>query len=417
MQAVMQALHSGDWGKELSGYKRVRHEIRERVPEMLRPKILSAAHRGHPGARAMKSILKGSVWWPGMLTHADKWVKSCKACTLMGRKDSPMPMQRSWLPMAVWSHIAMDYNGPYQQFGGILVLLIVDLYSRFLIARPVRTTSFGNIRPVLDDVFDTFGNVESIKTDNGPPFNGAEYAEYGNSRGMKVSFSTPLDAQQNGGVESFMRVVNKGMTATSVEGGNWRKSLAETVAAHNAAISEPTGVAPDTLMFGRKLRRNLPLLDATVDVPSDKDIRIRDWDQKMGHKKLADSKRDARYSRIEVGDKVYVSRPTKKKGETNFDPTEFTVIAKRHGTLELISEAGTLIKRTTTFVKKVNKLAENEPEPEQEQREAGGRQRNSETVENPTRPELRRSERVRRAPANLRNYIHMLGWEIENISI
>lgn len=189
MQAVIQALHSDKWGKELSGYKRVRHEIREReglltrmgeivVPEMLRPKILSAAHKGHPGTKAMKSILKGSVWWPGMLAQADKWVKSCKACTLMSRKDSPMPMQRSQLPTAVWSHLAMDYNGPYQQYGNIMVLLIVDLYSRFLIARPVRTTSFGNIRPVLDDVFDTFGNVESIRTDNGPPFNGAEYTAF-----------------------------------------------------------------------------------------------------------------------------------------------------------------------------------------------------------------------------------------------
>lgn len=232
-----------------------------------------------------------------------------------------------------------------------------------------------------------------------------------------MSFSAPLDAQQNGGVEIFMRIVNKGMRATTVEGGNWRKSLAETVAAHNAAISEPTGVAPDALMFGRKLQRNLPLLDAAVGVPNDKDIRIRDWGHKMRHKRLADSKRDARNSKVEVGDKVYVSRPTKKKGETNFDPTEFTVIAKSHGTLELISEAGTLLKRTTTFVKKVDKRAENEPEPEQKQQEAGERQNNSEAVGDPAQPEIRRSGRVRRAPANLRDYIHMLEWEIEDISI
>lgn len=72
----------------------------------------------------------------------------------------------------------------------------------------------------MEDVFDTFGNVKTIRTDNGPPFNGDEY--------------------KRGGIETYMRLVNKGMCAQSMEGGTWRRSLAATIAAHNEATCGPT---------------------------------------------------------------------------------------------------------------------------------------------------------------------------------
>lgn len=72
----------------------------------------------------------------------------------------------------------------------------------------------------------------------------------------------------------------------------------------------------------------------------------------MSAKTRDDDERGAKYSDIEVGDKVYVSRQTKAKGETRFDPTEFTVISKKHGTLELLSPLGNILKRTVTYVKR-----------------------------------------------------------------
>lgn len=428
LKAVAEALDTDQWPRSLGKFKSVKHELRLvdglisrmgalLIPEVLRPKVLSAAHAGHPGVVAMKSILRASTWWPGMLAHAESWVLECEACTLMSRKNKPMPMQRSELPSAVWENIAMDFNGPYKQFNGVYILLIVDLYSRFLLARPVRGTDFLSIRGVLDDVFDTFGNVRSVKSDNGPPFFGAEYKKYNESRGIKVVFSTPLDAQQNGGVETYMRLVNKGMTAPSVEGGSWRKSLDDTMAAHNSAICEVTGVAPEVLMFGRKIRRKIPLLSTETAPVRDKQLRKRDWDQKMKHKKLMDKKRDARYSSIEVGDKVFVSRPTKQKGQTNFDPTQWTVISKRHGTLELLSPLGNLISRTIPFVKKVpdrraDACLDGGEIGEKQSAEEGDNFSVPMEVEEASKP--RRSERLKSKPANLKDYVCMLGWELDS---
>lgn len=425
-KAVIESLQSNVWPRSLGKYKSARHELRAMdgvltrmgetvVPEILRPKVLASAHAGHPGVVAMKSILRGSVWWPGILAHAERWVLSCKACALMSRRGPPMPMQRSRLPSAVWENIAMDFNGPYKQFNDGYILLIVDLYSRFLIARPVRSTDFASSRAPLEDVFDTYGNVTSAKTDNGPPFFGKEYKEFLDSRGISRVFSTPLDAQQNGGVETYMRLVNKGMTATAVDGGSWRKSLASTVAAHNAAVCSATGVAPEVLMFGRKIRRNLPLISTKPPASSEAEIRQRDWEQKLRMKTVVDQKRSARYSKIQVGDKVFVSRPNKQKGQTNFDPTEFTVLTKQHGTLELLSPLGNVISRTITFVKKVpDERGVITQTSEQQTMPLGIGTRRSSSArstgkEQPTQ-EVRRSSRARKPTTNLKDFVYLLGW-------
>lgn len=429
LKEVMESLESGDWKRSLGKFKSVAHELRVVdglvtrmgelvVPEILRPKVLATAHLGHPGMTAMKSLLRGKVWWPGMLTHVENWVRSCKACKLLSKRDPPMPMLRAELPEAVWESVAVDFNGPYAGFGGIYVLLIVDIYSRFLIARPVKSTDFVSSRTVLDDVFDTFGNVRVIRSDNGPPFNGDEYRSYAEKRGIKATFSTPLDAQQNGAVETYMRLVNKGMTIPSIEGGSWRESLANTIAAHNGAICSATGKAPDVLMFGRSLLRNIPNGFGRNETASDKEIRHLDWAQKMKHKEWADKKRDARFSKLQVGDKVYVSRPTKKKGQSNFDPRKFTIIAKKHGTLQLLSELGNVISRTVTFVKKVQERgAESQIEAEPstmdqnadvpkkvDEPESSQEQQNVQAAPE-QRQEVRRSERLRSMPTKLKSYV------------
>lgn len=424
IQALTRAVKTGTWTRELGAFKTAKHELRIKegvltrmgqtvIPRSLRPKTLKMAHKGHPGEKAMKSILRGKVWWPGMMAHSDHWVKSCTPCTLMARRNPPMPMQRSTLPDAPWEELACDFNGPYREHGGISILVIVDSYTRYLIARPVRSTDIDSTSAVFDDAFDTFGNAKCMKSDNGPPFNGVNYQQYMGARGIAIKFSTPLDAQQNGGIETYMRVINKGMTAPSVEGGNWRASLSEAVAAHNSAICSVTGLAPEELMFGRKIRRNLPVVEAGSVERNDSEIRKRDWNLKMKAKARDDVKRGAKYSDIEIGDKVYVSRQTKLKGETRFDPTKFTVISKKHGTLELLSPLGNIIKRTVTFVKKVT---ERNPADEQAEDRGGQTDTQSRNEKNDGRPETpkppRKSARQRKEPIKLRDYIRLLEWGI-----
>lgn len=362
-----------------------------------------------------------------MLAQAENWVKSCKPCTLMSRREPPEPMLRARLPQAVWESVAMDFSGPYAMFGGIYIFLIVCTFSRFVIAKPVKSTSFCAIRAVLDDIYDTYGNVTLCRSDNGPPFSGREFKVYCAEKGIEATYSTPLDAQQNGSAECYMKIVKKAMSVPSVEGGDWSRSLAETVSAHNAAVCFATGVAPDALMFGRKRRRNLPILDTSVRQTPRQQISETDQREKIKHKKIADKKRAARPSAVSIGDKVVILRNAPQKGQTVYSPTEYVVIGKEHNSLTLLGPGGQTVSRTNTFVKKIHErrgelLIQGTPKRSAplEGPEAASSEKATTLTENsglelggesPTETDVlphRVSSRVKKAPVKLTDYIRLL---------
>lgn len=121
-------------------------------------------------------------------------------------------------------------------------------------------TSFDSTRKVLDNVFDREGFPKHIKSDNGPPFNGDYYKDYCSQRGIVPIFSTPLFPQQNGLVESYMKVINKAMTSAYSNQSNYLEELQSGVNAYNAAAHSITKVPPEEIMLGRKIKRGLPLL-------------------------------------------------------------------------------------------------------------------------------------------------------------
>ena len=59
-----------------------------------------------------------------------------------------------------------------------MLLVIVDLYSRFPIIRYVGNTSATAAVRSLDTVLSEFGNVRKIDTDNGSPFKSQEWKEF-----------------------------------------------------------------------------------------------------------------------------------------------------------------------------------------------------------------------------------------------
>ncbi|XP_065084733.1 uncharacterized protein K02A2.6-like [Ochlerotatus camptorhynchus] len=96
-----------------------------------------------------------------MPEDAENWVKACQHCAVNGRPGKPTPMERTVVPKTAWETIAVDFNGPYAKFGGIHILVIVDYRSRYIIARPIKSTSFELTKRVLDEFIDTEGFPES----------------------------------------------------------------------------------------------------------------------------------------------------------------------------------------------------------------------------------------------------------------
>lgn len=364
------------------------------IPEKLRRKTLEVAHSGHPLAAKLKSILRERVWWPGMTTDVENWVKSCKTCAVNGRPEKPPPMQRMFAPKTVWETIALDFNGPYARFGGISILVIIDYRSRYAIAKPVKSTNFESTRKILDDVFNREGFPLAIKSDNGPPFNGEDYKNYCRERGIQTVFSTPFFPQQNGLVENFMKVVNKAMSTALSNVSSFNDELQAAVNAHNSSAHTVTRMAPEEVLSGRRIRRGLPLMNpGKVDI-DEQLLNKRDAEAKLHSKAVADVRRGARPCKVSPGDIVILERQSKAKGDARFDERRHTVVQQNNGSLLLSDVNGQLLRRHVTQTKKVHEWRNSDPA----NKIVKGKQ--TQVAASPPR-----CSRKRRAPTHLSDYV------------
>ena len=80
------------------------------------------------------------------------------------------------------------------------------------------TTSAAAVIPILDKIFSMFGIPEECKSDNGPPFQSRESAEYAKTQGFRHRKITPSHPEANGEAERFVRTLQKFITTTTVEG-------------------------------------------------------------------------------------------------------------------------------------------------------------------------------------------------------
>ena len=101
-------------------------------------------------------------------------MRGCLPCqTSTQQKHTELLMTE--LPKGPWQRVLIDFSGPYPSHD--YCILVVDNYTRYPVVEIVRTTSAAAVIPKLDEVFALFGSPEECRTDNGPPFQGEEFAD------------------------------------------------------------------------------------------------------------------------------------------------------------------------------------------------------------------------------------------------
>ncbi|XP_028413774.1 uncharacterized protein K02A2.6-like [Dendronephthya gigantea] len=323
LQSVRYYIESGDWTKcKLSAYACVKNELcmigrlvlrgnRIVIPQMLRRKVLEAAHEGHQGIVKTKSRLRTKVWWPKMDIDAERVCKSCHGCQVVSQYNVPEPMKRTEMPTGPWQDVAVDLMGPMPT--GEYLLVVVDYYSRYYEVSIMHSTTSEKIIKALNEIFARFGFPYSLKSDNGRQFVSEEFKRFLQQVNIEHRTSPPLWPQANGEVERQNRTLLKALKVAQVEGKDWRKELPQFLLAYRTTPQVTTGKTPAFLMFKRELRSKLPELRGDID-DFDENIRDRDWRNKLVQKANADEKRRANDSTILPGDQVLL-RNTKTSGK------------------------------------------------------------------------------------------------------
>ena len=315
------------------------------IPDVLQKRVVELAHEGHQGLVKTRSLLRSKVWFPRMDTVVDSIVKTCGPCQVATPRPSREPLQMTQLPSGPWEEVSIDFC----EIAGHYVLVVIDDYSRFPEIEIVHSTAAKAFIPKLDRIFAAYGIPKVVKSDNGPPFSGHEFAQFANYLGFKHRKVTPLWPEANGEVERFMKTFGKVLRTTA----NWKQEMYRFLRNYRATPHYTTGVPPATALFGRPIRIKLPCPLVVLCNESYDPVLMREKDahQKLKIKTQAESRRATKECDIQVGDTVLVKQPKRKKLSTPYHPVPLTVTQKNHSMITAENDDRKVTRNSSHFRK------------------------------------------------------------------
>ncbi|XP_045765544.1 uncharacterized protein K02A2.6-like [Maniola jurtina] len=242
------------------------------IPEGCRSRVLAELHEAHMGIVKTKAMARSYVWWPGV----DEAVEAaCRACGVCAREADAPPHHAvaSWpWPGKPWTRIHIDFLGP---LFNKLYLIVVDAHTKWIEVFPVPSTAACHTIDKLKELFGRFGLVRQLVSDNGPPFQSKEVADFLKNHGIEHIFSAPYHPASNGAAENAVRTIKKAIKKAVGQNMNVM-SFVNTFLLHYRNTEHcTTGVSPASLMLGRRLRTKLDM------IRPDKENRVRERQEKQ----------------------------------------------------------------------------------------------------------------------------------------
>ncbi|POM60636.1 reverse transcriptase [Phytophthora palmivora] len=134
-------------------------ELRVVVPELLRGDMLHYAHEafhgGHQGIARAHEILHSDFYWPGMYADVERHVKECVDCASgKGRPPNPGPSPGNIEPSYPFEEVSMDFmtHFPKSARGNTSLLLFQDMLSRYVMCKPMSSTTAQEVAEVYEQV-------------------------------------------------------------------------------------------------------------------------------------------------------------------------------------------------------------------------------------------------------------------------
>ena len=176
-------------------------------------------------------------------------VDQCIACQAVSRTSPQEQLTVTEMPKGPWDTIHVDFYGPLPT--GEYLLVAINRYFRYPEVEVVRSTKASTVIPRLAQIFAHHGIPTTIKTDNGPPFNGTEYKRYLEVLGIRALYSTPKGPQGNAEAERFMQPLGKALKTARVKNRPRQQELDRFLLQYGTAPHSSIQVPPVELLFNR----------------------------------------------------------------------------------------------------------------------------------------------------------------------
>jgi transposase InsO family protein len=205
------------------------------------------------------------AYWVGWIADVKRFCMQCNTCSQYWRGKAPkLGLLQSMTVGEPWERVGIDITEPHPKSssGYIYILTLVDYFSKWCDAFPMRNQEASTVASILvDRVFTYFGTPLQILTDSGRNFESILFNEMCKRLQMDHVNTTSYKPSTNGLVERFHRTLNSMITkVVSDNQRNWDKCLPSVLAACRASVQESTGYTPNYLFLGREKYAPLDLI-------------------------------------------------------------------------------------------------------------------------------------------------------------
>ena len=296
------------------------------VPKTLQDKVINTAHNmGHFGMTKTKQMLREKYWFPTMNSMIEETIKRCFECQITTKQQTKEPLKMTEIPEIPWEVVSVDFGGPYPD--GHYNLVVIDKRTRYPDVEKLNTTACKQTKEKLMKIFSTHGIPRRLESDNGPPFNSVEFANFATEQGFEHHKITPLHPRANGEAEAFMKVLNKTEQIAKLQNKDSATAVQEMLIGYRSTPHPATGVSPYEALMKRQIRTKLGYLQRTNDdreMIDDQKINERDKHYKNKIKYQAEN-RNTREHNFKIGDYVLVVQTKRDKWTTVYEPAFYIV--------------------------------------------------------------------------------------------
>jgi transposase InsO family protein len=237
------------------------------LPTTMQQLFVDACHieGGHQGREKTGELVQRRVYFPRWRKLIAEVCTSCALCAAYCRGKVPrqgaMQLMEIDQPM---DRVAIDLTGPHptSKRSNRFILTMVDCFSRYLIAVPIRNKFATTVAKAVNRyLFAKWGLCRELLTDQGTEFDNRMLKSLCKQYGVQKIRTSGYRPSANGRIERLHRSLNALLAKTINENhDDWDEVLDAVTAQYNGTTHQSTGFTPNKLMFGREILTSLDLL-------------------------------------------------------------------------------------------------------------------------------------------------------------
>jgi len=232
------------------------------IPICLKGMVLQYFHygifAGHLGVWKTFGKVSSNFWWPDMRNDVFKYVQRCELCQrAIPAQNTRVGLHSAQPPSYPLEKLFIDFVGPLvrSKRGNIVILVVVDGFSKFVSFYPVRKINFQVVMECLERrFFPAYGTPKCIVSDNARVFCCKGFKDLCFRWGVQHVTTTPYYPQA-----SLAERANRNLKAAlkifhHQSQKSWDEDLPWLSMAFNTAVHENTRATPDTVFLGREMK-------------------------------------------------------------------------------------------------------------------------------------------------------------------